>query len=989
MVAVLRQFEIEHPFVTPSEIVPPLRPLNRGLTKSVAAILLAAVLVIDCGLAAFVLMRRDEDLARHVTDTQNLTQAVEVHAARTIEALDQLMIGFGEAALTSPHFSSDRLAIARQLARNPEAVALYAVTPRGEVRSIGNSNAAPEMPIAAAALLAQHRNSAARGLLVSAIAADPDGRRSSVLLSREFTTRDGAFAGIVAGLLDLGEFGEFYDAIKPGRSGSIGLFAADGRLLFRSPADARLVGRKIAGGELGQSFAAGRMIGSLRIESPIDGQERLMSYRAIPSAPLIVAVTTSIDDALADSRRRMILVGVLAGLATIALAISALMLVRDANHHEFMSKTLALNEARFRDFASMSSDWLWEQDAELRYSYISEGGQRFLERPIAEHIGKKRRDSGFFGLSEIEWSEHEADLVERRPFVLTGQRRDAAGSIRTIRISGTPMFDAAGRFAGYRGTAKDVTEESIAATLIEENRRLLRQVIDALPARVTVKDRNLRYVLVNMRHAEFLGASQDDILGNRFDAMALPTVGVADISGHKTKIVEMDRQVLETGRPILSREIRTEMRDGSSEIALYSKIPLADPQGRTDAILTVAVDITSLKSLEHELERQRELLTAVINALPDRISVKDTDLRVIIANPAQAAIFGVDPKDMVGRRFSDFVPIGHRRNLNPPWTERIEAKDRSIFASGQSSLYREVHWLTDDATQKVDLVSKIPIVAADGKVASVLTVASDITDRKLAVEALARAKEMAETASRSKSEFLANMSHELRTPLNAIIGFAEIMSASPEVKNAKHREYLGDILEGGRHLLDIINDILDLSRIESDKLELRETAFSLDRVFAPSVALVMARAEQAGVTIRTELQQYIGIRADQVRLKQILVNLLTNAVKFTPRNGTVTLASHIRPGERIEISVADTGIGMTAEEVEIALRPFGQVATVLTKNHEGVGLGLPLTRSLTELHGGELLVESCPGKGTTVRVVMPAWRTVALAETMPRGVRGA
>ncbi|HZT51123.1 MAG TPA: ATP-binding protein, partial [Stellaceae bacterium] len=258
----------------------------------------------------------------------------------------------------------------------------------------------------------------------------------------------------------------------------------------------------------------------------------------------------------------------------------------------------------------------------------------------------------------------------------------------------------------------------------------------------------------------------------------------------------------------------------------------------------------------------------------------------------------------------------------------------------------------------------------------------DITEQKRVEADLRRAKEEAELASRSKSEFLANMSHELRTPLNAIIGFADILKGEVfgKLGDKRYADYAGDIRDSGLHLLRLINDVLDVSKIEFGKIALADDTVDVASVVQACVRLMRDRADAASVTVSQSLPTDLPlVQADELRLKQILLNLLSNAVKFTPPGGAVTISADAG-AQGLRIVVEDTGIGIAPRDLATALRPFGQIDSRLARKYQGTGLGLPLTKSMTELHGGRLEIESTPGVGTKATVWLPPERIVLIAE---------
>jgi PAS domain S-box-containing protein len=279
---------------------------------------------------------------------------------------------------------------------------------------------------------------------------------------------------------------------------------------------------------------------------------------------------------------------------------------------------------------------------------------------------------------------------------------------------------------------------------------------------------------------------------------------------------------------------------------------------------------------------------------------------------------------------------------------------------------RELHWS----------VSGKPLFARDGAFAGFRVTGIEVGDMVRAQEELVRARDEAMHANKAKSAFLANMSHELRTPLNAILGFSTFIEheALGEIANKRYVEYAGDIRESGEHLLEIINDLLEHSRIEAGKIELREGGFDITSACEQARLLCQPRAGKLGVTLRTRIAPDLPlVYGDELRLRQVLINLVSNAVKFTP-NGTVDIVARLDGAGALRLDVRDTGIGMDAAGIEQALKPFGQVDNGLSRKFEGTGLGLPLAKSLVELHGGTLSIVSEQGVGTVVSVVLPAWR---------------
>ena len=334
------------------------------------------------------------------------------------------------------------------------------------------------------------------------------------------------------------------------------------------------------------------------------------------------------------------------------------------------------------------------------------------------------------------------------------------------------------------------------------------------------------------------------------------------------------------------------------------------------------------------------------------------------SSAASAALLGIAPRDLRGRSVFDFVIAADRQVLSDSMRDAAamgrptSAEVRMLKAGGGIS------WMEFRCDPIRD--------GAWGKTSDIIAVGRDTSIRRQYEDQLARSRDLAERANTSKSQFLANMSHELRTPLNAIIGFSDVMRQEMfgKIEVPKYKEYAGLIHDSGRHLLDLIGDVLDMSKIEAGKYELSPEAVDTPDLIGKCLETVKVTAERKKVKLTANLAAASGLVADKRALKQILLNLLSNAVKFTPAGGTVEVATATKAGW-FWLGVADDGVGIGEEDLKRVGKPFEQAGGAFTRQHEGTGLGLSLVRSFVELHGGRVEIESALGQGTTVRVFLP------------------
>ncbi|MCK5547062.1 MAG: PAS domain S-box protein [Rhodospirillaceae bacterium] len=345
------------------------------------------------------------------------------------------------------------------------------------------------------------------------------------------------------------------------------------------------------------------------------------------------------------------------------------------------------------------------------------------------------------------------------------------------------------------------------------------------------------------------------------------------------------------------------------------------------------------------------------------VSISNVQGNIIYVNDKFCDVSGFSKEELIGKNHRIVKSDGHRPKF---------FKDLWGAISNGEVWHGELKNKAKDGHYYWVMTTIVPTLNANGKPFQYVSIRTDVTARK-------EAELKAITASRTKSDLMANMSHELRTPLNAIIGFSGFMKDEMfgSVGSDKNREYIEDINSSGQHLLELINDILDVSAIEADGLELQESDVDVERIVNSTVRLIKPRAKTGEITITSSIDENVPhIYADERRIKQVLLNLLSNAVKFTPQGGEVSVDANINDDGSFSFLISDSGIGMDEEEAAVALSAFGQVDSGLDRKHEGTGLGLPLTKGLMELHGGTLKIKSKKGHGTTVSATFPEGRVI-------------
>jgi PAS domain S-box-containing protein len=374
-----------------------------------------------------------------------------------------------------------------------------------------------------------------------------------------------------------------------------------------------------------------------------------------------------------------------------------------------------------------------------------------------------------------------------------------------------------------------------------------------------------------------------------------------------------------------------------------------------------------------QLSAANQFLDSVIENIPNMIFVKDAkDLRFIRFNLAGEELLGFSRDDLIGKNDFDFFPADQAKQFIA--ADRDTLRNRNLVDILEETID------TRAKGSRLLHTKKIPILDATGEPAFLLGISEDITEAKKTQEALVVAQDEAERANRAKSQFLANMSHELRTPLNAILGFSELLSddTTDRFDDATRRRFLDQIHSSGQHLLQLINDILDLSKVEAGQMELQLEPVELGNLIAEVQATIEPLAQTKSLTLNTESVSELRLIADSAKVKQMLLNLVSNAVKFTPRGGHIEIRTRSTESW-VEIAVSDSGVGIAEQDLGRLFKEFQQLDAGVGQRQTGTGLGLALTRRFAEMHGGQVSVASELGKGSTFTLRLPLEATTARA----------
>ena len=616
---------------------------------------------------------------------------------------------------------------------------------------------------------------------------------------------------------------------------------------------------------------------------------------------------------------------------------------------------------------SNTSDFLYMFDLQHRFVYANDALLMVWGRTWAEAAGKTCLELGY-----EPWH---AAMHDRELDQVVATKRPVKGEVpftgtlgrRVYEYIFVPVIDEQGEVEAIAGTTRDVTDRRHAEETLRESEERLRKIFEYAGTGIAITDIQGRFVQCNPAYCRTTGYDEHELTKSSLPMLIH--------EGDRYENLQLVRHLISGVVPSFEIENRYVKRDGTI-VWVHKFVSMLRDEGRGTAhLIELVTDITDRKKSDSELRTSEEFNRSVMDASADCIKIIDLQGQVLNVNMAGLKLMEIDSFDSLqGCSWAGLWPEDAQPDVRRS-LQRGLAGETCCFTAYRPTVKGTPKWWD---------VQVNPVRDANGQVVRLLSVARDVTERIRAEEALRAAQHLAEAANRSKSDFLANMSHEIRTPMTAIIGYSDLIAS--RLQDPDDLQCIETIRSNGRFLLEIINDILDLSKIEADKMGLNFEQVCPEQIITDVMSLLEMRARDKGIALRAEVSSLLPVKVqtDPVRLRQILLNLVGNAIKFTDA-GQVRLIAHLLASEQLlRFDVVDTGIGISEEQQARLFQPFTQADASVTRSHGGTGLGLAISRRLANLLGGELMVTSKFGEGSTFSVTISTGDLSGIATVQSR-----
>jgi two-component system, sensor histidine kinase and response regulator len=908
-----------------------------GFAIAVAAVAWAAI-------AYHIREERQAAIVAAEKDVANLALAVDENLSRFIESVDQVIRVVRGEYLVAGLTPAVTGLIEKLCADNPLVFTLGIIDAKGDLIAVNRTTTDMPVNLADRPHFRIHAEGGEDFLYVGQPVIGRSLGRQSIFLTRRISNPDGSFGGVISAAIDPLRLAAFFRSLDVGEQGAVIVAGLDGAVRVHVQGRDALLNEpdRFPAPPLGMTRTAGT--GIYRTVGAEDGISRIYSYRLMQVAPLVVIVGEAESEILAELARDAPRYYVAGGIMTIAIAAFAVFIA-------LQWRRLRAADQRFRDgidsivegFVLFDKDdrlVLWNPRYEAIYPHLKgalRAGMRRDELASFAVRAMKNLPNGMDAARFVRWRQE-----RRTQLGIPFEHHFADGRV----IVTTEKRTADG---GLVATHRDVTNENQAQRLLAESEQKFRDFASASSDWFWEQDETLRFTRISDHGRRALGLFSEMLIGKTRREGGFLGLTEEQWAKHEDDLANR--------RPFSEFRYQVILAGGKLRHRSINGVPVFDANGKFAGYRGTGRDVTARVEAT-------QLLRSVIDAIPAMVSAKDVDGRYLLMNTYQATLYGTTPSDAVGKTAADLMGAEYGY-----FTSTI---DRRVFDSGKTTGFYEERQDGVDGVRRDWLSIKEPLINAQGSVVGLITIALDITGRKAAERALLAATEAAEAANRAKSAFLANMSHEIRTPLNGMIGMIEaLLDTGLDPEQRTHAEMAESSAD---QLLRIVGDVLDMSKLEAGAMQLESLAFDFAPLVESAAEAVLALAESKNLELVLDIDPRVGrYRGDPTRLRQILFNLASNAVKFTERGFVeigVALDGEGSDSAALRFWVKDTGIGVAPEQAAHLFDKFVQADDTITRRYGGTGLGLAICKEIVTLMGGEIAFESRLNEGSvsTVRV---------------------